>query len=105
LPTLQIESAGKSISITMLMLLMGCLLVGAGLARYFRVFVLAPAILLVCIFVVPLALAHGHSVGRIILECVLAATVMPLGYLASALIPKPLRAIPKYTVDIRATEK
>ena len=89
----------------MLMLLIGCLLVGAALARYFRVFVLAPAILLVCIVVVPMAVAHGHSAGGIILECVLAATIMPLGYLASALIPKTLRAIPKYTVDIRAADK
>jgi hypothetical protein len=97
--------AGKSASITMLLLWISCLLVGAALARYFRVFVLAPAILLVCIFVVPMAVAHGHSAGRIILECVLAAAVMPLGYLAGALIPQSLRAIPKYTIDMRAADK
>jgi hypothetical protein len=89
----------------MVLVSIGCLLIGMALARVFRVFVLAPAILLVCILVVPTAVAHGHSAGRIVLECVLAATGMPLGYLAGALIPKPLGAIPKYTADIRAAEK
>jgi len=85
----------------MLMLSIGCLLVGAALARFFRVFVLAPLVLLGCVFVAPIAVAHGYSAGWIILACVLVATCMPLGYLAGALIPNPLRAVPKYPVDIR----
>jgi hypothetical protein len=85
----------------MLLFLIGCLLIGAVLARFFRVLVLAPVILLCYVFVVPIAVAHGHSAGRIILECLLVATGMPLGYLAGAFIPNLLRAVPKHTVDIR----
>jgi hypothetical protein len=88
----------------MVLVSISCLLIGMALARFFRVFVLAPAILLVCILVIPIAVAHGYSAGRIVLECVLVATGMPLAYLAGALIPRSLRAVPKYTANIRAAD-
>ena len=70
-----------------MVLLIGSLLVGATLALYFRVLVLAPVSLVGWVYIAQIGVTDGYSTGLILLECVLVVVCMPLGYLVGALIP------------------
>ena len=68
----------------MLMLAIGCFLVGVMLAQYLRIFALGPLAVLACVFA-----ARGHLTGSLILDCALIVVCVQLGYLAGALIAIP----------------
>jgi hypothetical protein len=71
-------------SLEMLMLAIGCFLVGTMLAQYLRIFALGPLSVLACVFA-----ARGHLTGSLILDCGLVVVCLQLGYLVGALITIP----------------
>jgi hypothetical protein len=71
----------------MLMLVIGCFLLGMMVAQYLRVFALAPLAVLACVFAT--FMERGHLTGSLIWDCVLIVVCVELGYLAGALIAIP----------------
>jgi hypothetical protein len=68
----------------MLMLAIGCFLVGMIIAQYLRIFAVAPLAVLACFFA-----ARGNLTGSLILDCALIVVCVQIGYLAGALIAIP----------------
>jgi hypothetical protein len=75
----------------MLMLAVGCFLVGMIIAQYLRIFAVGPLVVLACVFAT--LMARGHLTGSLIGDCALIVVCLQLGYLAGAFIAIP-RASP-----------
>jgi hypothetical protein len=68
----------------MLMLAIGCFLLGMMLAQYLRIFALGPLAVLACVFA-----ARGQLTGSLLWDCALIVVCVELGYLVGALIAVP----------------
>jgi hypothetical protein len=78
----------------MLMLAIGCFLVGMIIAQYLRIFAVGPLAVLACVFAI--GSGRAHLTGSLILDCALIVVCVQLGYLAGALI-----AIPQANPEVR----
>jgi hypothetical protein len=68
-------------------LIIGSVLVGAILGRFFKILVLAPAFALSVAMVVASSVYFGHSLPRALLEFVLLITSLQIGYVSGLLFP------------------
>jgi hypothetical protein len=74
----------------MISVAIGGLMLGTVLGRFFKVWALVPALGVAFVIIVAVSAFHGSSVGVAVLECVVLATCLQVGYmfgLLSSLIP------------------
>ena len=74
----------------MISLAVWSIVLGTVLGRFFKVWVLVPAVAVAAVIIVAGSAYHGSSVGLALIECVVLATCLQAGYmfgLLSCLIP------------------